>query len=463
MLLSDSFNFNSGAWPAWCRFSFEYVRLTQVANFIQIEMAPPTTPEKSGGKPRPGGNDDLIPLVIASHPGDLSLNYNKMKELDPQKRTYHALEHKFRKFKARAKEICDAEGGKALDVGKASVEKAGAKSPSSQHEDLIPLLIASIPGRVTLNFNRMKELDPHGRTASSFEHKFRKYKAAAKEILDADGGKATEDGGSSAKITPTPTPTKKRKTKGEGVKGESDNGKMTPSKKRRVVKRNPKIANAAGAKEENLGDEADHVNESAKEEPGAKASDDETEDAKLDAAVAKKRKPAAASKPRPRKKGLAIILKKEPIFVSETESDDEEKEDSVKATTTAAQPKPHLNKGLARIVGKEAASLSETESQDKEGEERTIKAKSARNGKRKAVVGADDDKNNNKKTEAAAANDKKSNEKATTTTTTTTNTTTTTEFLLTEAGVGGAIAGMEGVGEASAVPSKESAIRLLFE
>lgn len=416
---------------------FEYVRVTQEANFIQVEMPPPTTPEKSGGKPRPGGNDDLLPLVIASHPGGLSLNYNKMKEIDPQKRTYYALEHKFRKFKARAKEICDAEGGKALDVGKASVEKAGAKSPNNQHEDLIPLLIASIPGRITLNFNRMKELDPHGRTASSLEHKFRKYKAAAKEILDADGGKATEDGSSSAKITPTPTPTKKRKTKGEAVKGESDNGEMTPIKKRRVLKRDQKNATAAGVKKENLGDEADRVNESAKGEPGAKGSDKESEDAKLDAAVAKKRKPASASKPRPRKKGLAIILKKEPTFRSETESDDEEGEDSVKATT--AQPKP---------LKKEAASLSETESEEKEGEE-PIKAKSARNGKRKAVVGADD------KTEAA--NDKKSNGKAAT------------EFLTEDAaselggGGGGAIAGVKEVGETSGVPSKESAIRLLFE
>lgn len=401
-------------------------------------MPPPTTPEKSGGKPRTGGNDDLIPLVIASHPGGFSLNYNRMKELDPQKRTYYALEHKFRKFKARAKEICDAEGGKALEVGKASVEKAGAKSPNNQYEDLIPLLIASTPGRITLNFKRMKELDPHGRTASSLEHKFRKYKAAAKEILDADGGKATEDGIPSAKITPNPT--KKRKTKGEGVKGESDNGEMmTPTKKRRVVKRDQKNANAAGVKEENLDDEENRVNESAEEEPGAKTSDEEVEDEKLDAAMAKKRKPAA-SKPRPRKKGLAIILKKEQAFVSETESDDKEEEkDSVKTTT---QPKP-LKKGLARIIKKDATFLNETESEDKEVEEdEPIKAKSARNGKRKAVGRAD-------KTEA---NSKRSNGK------------TTTECLTEDAAseLGGAIAGV-GVGEASGAPSKESAIKLLFE
>lgn len=421
---------------------FEYVRVTQEANFIQVEMPPPTTPEKSGGKPRPGGNDDLIPLVIASHPGGLALNYNKMKEIDPQKRTYYALEHKFRKFKARAKEICDAEGGKALDVGKASVEKAGAKSPNNQHEDLIPLLIASIPGRITLNFNRMKELDPHGRTASSFEHKFRKYKAAAKEILDANGGKATEDGSSSANVTPTPTPTKKRKTKSDGVKVESDNGEITPIKKRKVVKRDQKNVNASRVKEGNLGDEADQVNESAKEEPGAKASDEESEDAKLDAAVAaKKRKPVSPSKPRPRKKGLAMIMKKEPTFLSGTESDREDKDDSVKATT-AQQPKP-LKKGR---VQKGAASLSETGSKDKAaGEEPIKKAKSARNGKRKAVVGADDDK-------TEAANDKRSN-----------TTEILTEDVASELGGGGAIAGVEEVGEPSGVPSKESAIRLLFE
>lgn len=400
----------------------EYVRLTQEANFIQVEMQPPTTPEKSGGKPRPGKDDDLIPLVIASQPGGFSLNYNRMKDIDPQKRTYYALEHKFRKFKARAKEICDAEGSKALDVGKASVETAGAKSPSNQHEDLIPLLIASIPGRITLNFNRMKELDPHGRTASSLEHKFRRYKAAAKDILDANGGKATEDGNSSAKITPT----KKRKIKGEGVKVEFDNVEMTPTKKRRVVKRDQKNANAAGVKEEDLDDKADRVNESAEEEAGCKTSDEETEDARLDATVAKKRKPAAY-KPKPRKKGLAIILKKETAFVSETKSDDEEEEDSVKPTP---QPKP-LKKGLARIVKKEAAFVSETESEDKE-EEEPVKAKSVRNGKKKVVEASKGKATTECPPEDAATE------------------------------LGGAIAGVE-VGEASGAPLKESAIRLLFE
>lgn len=416
----------------------------------KVEMPIPSTPEKSGGKPRPGGNEDLIPLVIASHPGGMSLNYNRMKELDPQKRTYYALEHKFRKFKARAKEICDAEGGKNLDAGKASVEKAGAKSLNNQHEDLIPLLIASIPGRITLNFNRMKELDPHGRTASSLEHKFRKYKAAAKEILDADGGKTTEDGNSSVEITPTPTPTKKRKTEGEGVKGESDNREMTPTKKRRVVKRDQKNGNAAGVKKDGeLADEEDRVkNESAKKKAGAKASDEESEDAKLDAAVAKKRKPASAAKARPRKKGLAVILKKETTISSESDSGDEEKESSVKATT--ARPKKPLKRGLARTVRKEAtSSLSErTDSEESEGEEPSIKAKSARNEKRKAAVvvdlGAAADGGKTK-----AANEKKSNNGN-------------------ELGVpgevgGGAIAEVEEVGETSGVPSKESAIRLLFE
>lgn len=301
-------------------------------------MAPPTTPEKSGGKTRPGGNDDLIPLLIAGNPG-LTLNYNRMRDIDPQKRTYYALEHKFRKFKARAKEICDAEGAKDLDVGKAVVEKAETKSTSissNQHEDLIPLIIASSPGKPVLNFNRMKQLDPHGRTASSFEHKFRKYKAAAKEILDADEG------------NPPKTPTKRRKTKGEGAQGESDNGEKNPRKKRRVIKGGSKNADAgaevagaevadpqakrlAGVQGESLDDEADretvmaekesdNANEAAEEESGAKTSDEGCEDAKLEAAVAKKRKPE--SQPKPRKKGLARIVKRELTFLTETESED---------------------------------------------------------------------------------------------------------------------------------------------
>lgn len=410
----------------------EHERVTQEANFIQVEMPPPTTPEKSGGKLRPG--NDLIPLVIASHPGGFALNYNRMTEIDPQKRTYYALEHKFRKFKARAREICDAEGGKALDVGKPSVEKAGAKSPNDQHEDLIPLLIASIPGRITLNFKRMKELDPHGRTASSLEHKFRKYKVAAKDILIANGIKTTEDENSSAKITPTPTPSKKRKIKREGMKGESDNGEMTPTKKPRVVKRDQKNASAAGVKIENLDDNVDRVNVSAKEEPGARISDEETEDARLEATMTRKRK-LAASKPRPRKKGLAIILKKEPAFFSKTESNGEE-EDSVKPTP---QPKP-LKKGLARAVKKEATILSETESEDKE-EEEPIEASLARNGKRKAV-GADKTEADGKRSIGKATKDCLAEDAA--------------------SNLGGAIAGVE-VGEASGAPSKESAIRLLFE
>lgn len=296
-------------------------------------MAPPTTPEKSGGKTRPGGNDDLIPLLIAGNPG-LTLNCNRMRDIDPQKRTYYALEHKFRKFKARAKEICDAEGTKDLDVGKAVVEKAETKSTSissNQHEDLIPLIIASSAGKPVLNFNRMKQLDPHGRSASSFEHKFRKYKAAAKEILDADEGNSSK------------TTTKRRKTKGEGAQGESDDGEKKARKKRRVIKGGSKNADAAaevadpqakrpaGVKGESLDDEADretvmaeketeNANEAAEEEPGAKTSDEESEDAKLEAAVAKKRKPE--SQPKPRKKGLARIVKRELTFLTETESED---------------------------------------------------------------------------------------------------------------------------------------------
>lgn len=320
---------------------------------IQVEMAPPTTPEKSRGKTRPGGNDDLIPLLIAAN-ADLTLNYSRMRDIDPQKRTYYALEHKFRKFKARAKEICNAENAKdGLNAGGAIVEKAETKSTSissNQHEDLIPLIIAASPGKSVLNFNRMKQLDPHGRTASSFEHKFRKYKAAAKDILDADEGNYPK------------SPTKRRKTKGEGPQGESDTEEKTPTKRRRVVKGGSKNANTNAAAEvvgpeakhlagvggESHDDEADretvmakkesdNANEAAEEEePGAKTTSDE--DARLEAAVAKKRKPE--SQPKPRKKGLARIVKRESTFLTESESESEGEEELMKARSVQNKRKP---------------------------------------------------------------------------------------------------------------------------
>lgn len=51
-------------------------------------------------------NDDMIPLIIASHP-NLTLSYKTMAALDPLNRTESSHQHRFRKWRARANEIKD--------------------------------------------------------------------------------------------------------------------------------------------------------------------------------------------------------------------------------------------------------------------------------------------------------------------------------------------------------------------
>ena len=62
-------------------------------------------------------NDEIIPLIIAANPG-LILNYKAISALDPNKRTPSSFEHRFRKWKARAKELtpesADLMGGEAV-------------------------------------------------------------------------------------------------------------------------------------------------------------------------------------------------------------------------------------------------------------------------------------------------------------------------------------------------------------
>ena len=111
----------------------------------------PVTPTKPGGKERavssmstgsPGAtNDDVIPVLLAANPG-ITLNYKQMMALDPQHRTYSSWEHKFRKWRAKAKDIANgtakANGESSKDTndtgGNTNSEPATAvepKTPSS--------------------------------------------------------------------------------------------------------------------------------------------------------------------------------------------------------------------------------------------------------------------------------------------------------------------------------------------
>lgn len=104
-------------------------------------------------------------------------------------------------------------------------------SATSADELLIPILIASNPG-LKLDYKTMSALDGT-KTAGSFEHRFRKYRARAQEILATRGGIGAilED------LVPV-TPSKKRvkKSTGEGENEDGGDGEETPKKKARAPK-----------------------------------------------------------------------------------------------------------------------------------------------------------------------------------------------------------------------------------
>ncbi|KAI9876952.1 MAG: hypothetical protein M1830_005213 [Pleopsidium flavum] len=110
-------------------------------------------------------------------------------------------------------------------------------TPSASAEDtLIPLMLAACPG-MKLDYKRMSAIDGV-KSASSFEHRFRKYRVRAQEILAACGGDAVA-GTVPEGLTPV-TPKKKRATKAAGEGGAGDDGEETPKKKGRTPKK-PKV------------------------------------------------------------------------------------------------------------------------------------------------------------------------------------------------------------------------------
>ena len=74
-----------------------------------------------------------------------------------------------------------------------SSQKRGAGAGSTSDVDtVIPLLFAANPG-IAPNYKKMSAMDSHGRTAVALEHKFRKWRAAAREILAAHPEEAGTD------------------------------------------------------------------------------------------------------------------------------------------------------------------------------------------------------------------------------------------------------------------------------
>lgn len=112
---------------------------------------------------------------------------------------------------------------------------ADPKAPAASAEDLlIPILIASNPG-MKLDYKTMSALDGT-KTPAAFEHRFRKYRARAQEILASSGGVAGAGEIPGGLVPVTPTKKRVKKSTGDGGNEDGADGEETPKKKARMPK-----------------------------------------------------------------------------------------------------------------------------------------------------------------------------------------------------------------------------------
>ena len=102
-----------------------------IANPGPAAMSAASSPESKRRGSTSATEDDIIPLIIAGNPG-LVLNYKQMAACSKGKYTWSSLEHKFRKWKAVAKELHadnveGAEGGAASSTVETAKKRQAAK------------------------------------------------------------------------------------------------------------------------------------------------------------------------------------------------------------------------------------------------------------------------------------------------------------------------------------------------
>ncbi len=106
------------------------------------------------------------------------------------------------------------------------------RGTTTDADNIVPLLFAANPGIIP-NYKKMSAMDSEGRTTSALEHKFRKWRQTAKEILAAHPEEAA-----STEAVGKPTEPKKKRAPAKGVKGgmqatadeDEDDEEETPSK-----------------------------------------------------------------------------------------------------------------------------------------------------------------------------------------------------------------------------------------
>lgn len=119
-------------------------------------------------------------------------------------------------------------------------------SRAAVEDIVIPVILATNTG-IKLDYKTMSALDGT-KTPSVFEHRFRKYKARAQEIMAAKGGDATA-GTIPQGLVPV-TPTKKRVKKGSEEDGIEDGADQedTPKKRARAPKKSKEVTTPETAK-----------------------------------------------------------------------------------------------------------------------------------------------------------------------------------------------------------------------
>lgn len=302
-------------------------------------------------------------------------------------------------------------------VGKGAVNSSNAGSPSASNkaatgDDIIPLLLVVNPG-IVVNYKQMAALDPQHRTYSSWEHKFRKWKARAREIAE---GAAKENGESSKaagdtedNTTAEPAVALKRKTTSRlGSQGSNDGDDAPIKKSRKAPAKVNQVAPINAINDDNASDkQALPVRPTtARKEPtnvptvGQESSakngdvlDNDGEDAATKANSSKKRDEAAqevinespTKKVRANKKGTARVVKKNPKKPTETEEDISEDEDIDSEEIVKPKAKARAEKkGTVRAMKKNAKQPTETSeriSEDDESDCKEIAKPKAKGGK----------------------------------------------------------------------------------
>lgn len=269
-------------------------------------------------------------------------------------------------------------------VGKGRTVSTTSPSASNANDDIIPVLIAANPG-LALNYKQMTVLDPKHRTWSSWEHKFRKWRARAKDIVDGNAevnGESSKDAGDTAGMRTTPddredTPVKKTRATKSKAKvetdmvaekqatpnattsdGASDNQDLAlrPTTARKGPAKDPSLGEGSSAKN---GEDADNDAEDATAKANTSKKRDETTQ---DAIIESPRK-----KLRAEKKGTARVVKKKAIKPSEELISEEctGSEEIMKAKAKAKAGK----KRTARVVKSKSKSATEAEEKVSEGED----------------------------------------------------------------------------------------------